>query len=154
MAIEINIPQRGIIELQHAVIDINGTLAVDGIAIEGIAEKLKLLSEQLSIHLLTAGTHGNLKELEQALGFPLHHAVLADEKMRYVQNLGPINVVAIGNGANDARMLRLAAIGIVVMTPEGISTKAWQGADIVVGNPANAIELLLKPKRLIATLRG
>jgi soluble P-type ATPase len=51
-------------------------------------------------------------------------------------------------------MLRLAAIGIVVMTPEGISTKAWQGADIVVGNPANAIELLLKPKRLIATLRG
>ena len=154
MAIEINIPQRGIIELQHAVFNINGTLAVDGIAIEGIAEQLKLLSEQLSIHLLTAGTHGNLKELEQALGFPLHYAVRGDEKMRYVQNLGPINVVAIGNSANDASMLRLAAIGIVVMTPEGISTKAWQGADIVVGSPTNAIELLLKPKRLISTLRG
>ncbi len=154
MAIEIDIPQRGIIELQHAVFDVNGTLAVDGIAIEGIAAQLKTLSEQLSIHLLTAGTHGNIKELEQTLGFPLHHVVRGDEKMRYVQNLGPINVVAVGNGTNDASMLRLAAIGVVVMTSEGISTKALQGADIIVSSPTKAIELLLKPKRLTATLRG
>lgn len=154
MAIEIDIPQRGKIELQHAVFDVNGTLAIDGTAIAGVADKLQILSQQLLIHLLASGVHGNPAELEQALGFPVHEIVHGDEKMRYVQNLGPINVIAFGNGANDASMLRLAAIGVVVLTPEGISTRAMQGADIVAYSPMYAIDLVLKPKRLIATLCG
>ena len=70
--IRLEIPQRGLIELHHAVFDINGTLAVDGIPIPGVVSLLKALAEHLSLHALTAGTHGNLTELEQALGLPLH----------------------------------------------------------------------------------
>ncbi len=61
--IRIDIPQRGIIELQHAVFDVNGTLAVDGIPIPGVVDRLKALGEHLSLHALTAGTHGNIAEL-------------------------------------------------------------------------------------------
>lgn len=154
MAIKIDIPQRGVIELQHAVFDVNGTLAVDGIAVPGTDERLKRLSEHLSIHLITSGTHGNLAELQRTLGFPVREIHRGDEKMRYVQNLGPANVVAFGNGVNDASMLRLSAIGIVVITPEGVATKIIQGADIISYGPLNAIDLILKPNRLIATLRG
>lgn len=152
--LRIDIPQRGILELQHAVFDVNGTLAVDGVASPEVATRLKQLSEHLSVHILTAGTHGNLPQLEQTLGFPLQIIGKGDEKMRYVQQLGPANVIAFGNGNNDVGMLRLAAIGVAVMTQEGIAIRALQGADIVVRSPLDALDLVLKPKRLIATLRG
>lgn len=154
MAIKLDIPQRGVIELEHAVFDVNGTIAVDGNAIPGVAERLKTISSQLSIHLITSGTHGGLPELEQTLGFPLHLILKGDEKMRYVQQLGPTSVIAFGNGVNDSNMLRLAAIGVAILTPEGVATKTLQGADIIVYGPTNALDLLLKPNRLIATLRG
>jgi soluble P-type ATPase len=154
VAIKIDIPQRGVIELRYAVFDVNGTLAVDGTAIAGTSERLKTLSEHLSIHLVSSGTHGNLATLEQTLGFPIHEIQRGDEKMRYVQNLGPANVIAFGNGVNDANMLRLATVGVVVITPEGTAVKTMQGADIIAYGPINAIDLLLKPNRLIATLRG
>jgi soluble P-type ATPase len=152
--LRIVIPQRGNIELRHAVFDINGTLAVDGIALPEVGERLQQLSAHLIIHLLTAGSHGHIAELEQNLGFPLHLVHTNDEKMRYVQQLGPASVVAIGNGANDSNMLRLATIGIVILTAEGISTRTLQSADILVKNPLDALDLLLKPQRLVATLRG
>lgn len=154
MAIRIDIPQRGVVELQHAVFDVNGTLAVDGIPIQGTGEKLKKLSEHITIHLITCGTHGNLAGMQDTLGFPIHEIHRGDEKMRYLQDLGPASVIAFGNGVNDASMLRLAAIGVVVVTPEGIATRTLQGADVVAAGPLQAIDLLLKPNRLIATLRG
>ncbi len=152
--IRIEIPQRGLFVLHHAVFDINGTLAVDGKPIPNVAAALTSLASLLSIHLLTAGTHGNLKELEEIFGFPLQIIGNGEEKAWYVQQLGPDKVVAFGNGANDAGMLRLAAIGIAVLATEGVAISALQAADILSHGPIDAIELLLTPKRLVATLRG
>jgi soluble P-type ATPase len=50
-------------------------------------------------------------------------------------------------------MLKAAAIGIAVVGTEGAATEAVFAADVVTNNIADAFELLLKPKRLIATLR-
>src|SRR6266436_1940598 len=152
--IRIDIPQRGIIELQHAVFDVNGTLAVDGIPIPGVVDRLKALGEHLSLHVLTAGTHGNIAELERVLGFPLHIITTGEEKLYYVEQLGPASVIAFGNGMNDVGMLRLAAIGVAILAGEGVASGALQAADVLVSGPLEAIELLLQPKRLIATLRG
>ena len=152
--IRIEIPQRGIIELQHAVFDINGTLAIDGMPIPGAADRLKALSELLSVHALTAGTHGNIAELERTLGFPLHIIATGEDKLRYVEQLGPASVIAFGNGMNDIGMLRLAAIGVAILAGEGLAIGALQAADVLALGPVDAIDLVLKPKRLIATLRG
>ncbi len=154
LAIQLDIPQRGMIELQHAVFDINGTLAIDGMVLPGVDDRLKSLSRQLTVHLITAGTHGNIQEIEQRLGFPVRVINRGDEKMRYVQQLGPSRVVAFGNGANDVGMLRLATLGIAVMTSEGVAPRTLQAADILVHGPLDALDLFLYPKRLIATLRG
>lgn len=152
--IRIDIPQKGIIELQHAVFDVNGTLAVDGWPIPGVVERLKALGEHLSLHALTAGTHGNLAELEQEMGLPLHIIVTGEEKMRYVEQLGPAQVIAFGNGMNDVGMLRLAAIGVAILAGEGMAIGAVQAADVLALGPIDAIDLVLNPKRLVATLRG
>jgi soluble P-type ATPase len=151
--IRIDIPNRGMIELQHAVFDVNGTLAIDGVPIPGVVNRLKALATQLSIHALTAGTHGNLETLEKAFGFPLQIISTGEDKANYVQKLGPSSVIAIGNGANDAAMLRLAAIGVAVLASEGLAISALQAADVLALGPIDAIELVLNPKRLVATLR-
>lgn len=151
--IQIDIPQRGILALEHAVFDINGTLAVDGDVVAGVTERLLALGELLSIHALTAGSHGNLKEIERTLGIPLKRISTGEEKYQFVQQLGPSKVVAIGNGMNDVGMLRVAALGIAVLGGEGAATMAWQAADVLAIGPLDAIDLLLQPKRLIATLR-
>ena len=152
--IRIEIPQRGVFELQHAVFDVNGTLAVDGKPIPGVAAGLKSLATFLTVHALTAGTHGNVTELERSLGMPLEIIRTGEDKARFVQQLGPDNVIAFGNGSNDAAMLRLAAIGIAVLSAEGVSIMALQAADVLACGPIDAIDLVLNPKRLIATLRG
>ena len=152
--IRLEIPQRGIIELRHAVFDVNGTLAVDGLPIPGVVDRLKALGEHLSLHALTAGTHGNIAELERVLGFPLIIIVSGEEKLRYVEQLGPAHVIAFGNGMNDVGMLRLAVIGVVVLAGEGAAIGALQAADVLALGPVDAIDLVLNPKRLVATLRG
>jgi soluble P-type ATPase len=152
--IRLDIPQSGIIELQHAVFDINGTLAVDGIPIPGVVNRLHVLAEQLSLYALTAGTHGNIAELERRFGFPLHMIATGEDKLRFVEQLGPAGVIAFGNGRNDVAMLRVAAIGVAILAREGVAIEALQAADILALGPVDAIELVLKPKRLIATLRG
>lgn len=152
--IRIDIPGRGVIKLTNAVFDVNGTIAVDGILIEGVVEHLQGLREHLSISILTAGTHGNLAEIEQGLGIPLHIISTGEDKARFVQQLGPEHVIAFGNGSNDAAMLRLAAIGIAVFATEGVSIQALQAADALARGPIDAIDLVLNPKRLIATLRA
>ena len=152
--IGIDIPHRGIIELQHAVFDVNGTLAVDGMLVPGVVDRLHILGKQLTLHALTAGTHGNIAELERAVGFPFHIITTGEEKLRYVEQLGPASVIAFGNGMNDVGMLRLAAIGVAIVAGEGVAIGALQAADVLALGPVDAIDLVLHPKRLIATLRG
>jgi len=56
-------------------------------------------------------------------------------------------------GHSDAKMLRAAKVGIVVCLKEGCSVEALKAAKILVRSPIDAIDLLLNPKRLTATLR-
>ncbi len=67
--------------------------------------------------------------------------------------LGAATVVAIGQGANDAGMLGTAALGICVLSPEGTAVVTLMGADLVVANIYEALEILEKPLRIVATLR-
>ena len=57
------------------------------------------------------------------------------------------------SGANDAKMLKAAAIGIAVLGDEGLAVEALQAADIFVHGPLEAFGLLEFPSRLVATRR-
>lgn len=151
--IHLDIPQRGSVDLQHAVFDVNGTLAVDGFVIPEAASRLRILGRYLFIHVLTAGTQGDLAQIEHELGFSIQLMESGEQKRCYVEQLGAAHVIAFGNGETDAGMLQAAAIGVAVLTEEGVAIRALQSADVLVQGPVHAIDLLLKPKRLIATLR-
>lgn len=152
----IDIPGRGQLQLEHLVLDVNGTLAVDGVLIDGIAAGLERLKGSLEIHLLTADTHGRQAQLDQELDLTavrIPPGGEAEAKAAFVQELGPEQVLAIGQGANDAGMLREAAIGVAVMSPEGTSVDALNAADLVVPDILLGLALLENPVRLKASLR-
>jgi soluble P-type ATPase len=67
--------------------------------------------------------------------------------------LGRDRCAVIGNGANDVLALEAAAIGFAVLGPEGASAAALRVADIVCASAADALDLLLDPEALAATLR-
>ncbi len=154
--IELNIPGRGTLQLEHLVCDVNGTLAVDGELPEGLARTLKALRDRLSIHLLTADTHGRQAIIDRQLGLQAVRIQPGDEsgqKASYIRQLGAELVVAIGQGANDAAMLKTAALGICVLSVEGAAVETLLAADIVSNNIFDALALLENPVRIVATLR-
>jgi len=154
--IELNIPGRGLVKLQHLVCDVNGTLAVDGQLPENVKYRLNALRDRLTLHLLTADTHGRQDIIDQQLNLKavrIQPGKETEQKAKYVQQLGPETVVAIGQGANDAGMLQAAALGICVLSPEGTAVETLLGAKLVVANIQEALEILEKPLRIVATLR-
>jgi hypothetical protein len=55
--------------------------------------------------------------------------------------------------ANDSAMLQRCALGILVIGPEGSAVEALLKAKVIVPDICSALDLLLYPKRLMATLR-
>ena len=154
--IELNIPGRGVVQLQHLVCDVNGTLAVDGQLPEGVKERLSVLRDRLTLHLLTADTHGKQDIIDQQLNLiavRIQPGNEDEQKVKYVQQLGAETVVAIGQGANDAGMLQVAALGICVLSREGAAVKTLLGADLVIADIYEALDILVKPLRIVSTLR-
>lgn len=154
--IELNVPGVGTIQLNHLVCDVNGTLAVDGVLYEGLPRLLGILQDRLAIHLLTADTHGKQSTIDQQLNLKavrIQPGKEAEQKAEYVRQLNPAQVAAIGQGANDAAMMKAAAIGIGILSAEGIAGESLLAADIVVPDIYTALELLEKPLRIVATLR-
>jgi len=127
-----------------------------GNLLDGVAEKLHQLGDCYKIFLLTADMHGNGKSISNDHNMTLIRIESNNEafsKGEFINELGPGDVVAIGAGSNDSMMLELAALGIAVLGPEGLSTSAMNAADIVVPSILAALDLLLFPNRLTATLR-
>jgi P-type E1-E2 ATPase len=154
--IELNVPGRGVILLDHLVSDVNGTLALDGQLIDGVARELGVLRDRLTLHLVTSDTSGRQAEIDRKLGVEavrISPGGEAEAKAAYVRKLGAERVVAIGQGANDASMLREAALGICVLSPEGVAVEAINAADVVAPGILDALFLLEHPLRLVATLR-
>jgi soluble P-type ATPase len=157
------IPNGETLELEHLVCDINGTLAEDGTLLDGVAGRIARLSADLHVHLLTADTHGTLPILTEELraacvgaGVPgpeWLHVSTGDEKERYVRQLGVSRVVAVGNGANDVKMMSAVALSIGVIDSEGAYGPALRVAQVIARSALEALDLLLYPDRLIATIR-
>ena len=155
--IEVKVPGYKIVKLNYLVLDYNGTLSCDGEVIQGVKKRLSTLSEQLSVHVITADTFGKvesrLKDVPCKITvLPLENQDLA--KLEYIKKLGADRTVCIGNGRNDRLMLKAAALGIAVVLEEGAAVETVMDADVVFTSINSALDLLSNPLRLTATLRS
>ncbi len=154
--LHLDIPGRNPLSLDHLVLDYNGTLARDGRLIEGVVPRLEQLGEIIRIHVVTADTFGTVAGELGAL--PLTLTILEPEhqdrrKATYVHQLDARTVAAVGNGRNDAAMLGDAALGLAVIQEEGAAPATLAVADAVFTHINHALDALLHPRRLVATLR-
>lgn len=159
--IELDIPNYGRLELEHLVLDYNGTIARDGELMPGVADRLRALADLIKVTVLTADTHGTVRDKLAEL--PVTVAVLAADatpplpedqaKRDHLHQLGPQRCVFMGNGRNDHLALRVAALGVALVQAEGASPLSLMAADVVAPGIDAALDLLLHPSRLVATLR-
>ena len=153
--LNIQIPGREELILSNLILDYNGTIAEDGEITESIRPRLAELAKNLSIYVITADTHGTAaKKCEglalQVLTYPTTEVgrLKADEARKLSGG-----VVTIGNGYNDIQMSDVADLSICVIGREGCCGALLMHCDVVVTSIDDALDLLLKPGRLRATLR-
>ncbi|MFO7817361.1 MAG: HAD family hydrolase [Thermodesulfobacteriota bacterium] len=155
--LKFEIPGGPNLELKNLILDYNGTIAIDGEIIPGVLDAISRLGNNLKIHILTADTHGTVREKfgsEQIRIQIISFKNQAERKLEYINSLGKNECSCIGNGRNDCLMLKEAGLGIAVIQNEGCSFIAAQNADILVSDILDAFNLLSNPQRLVATLRN
>ncbi len=155
--IELTIPGRGKIEIKNIVFDVNGTIALDGEITNSVKKRLQEMARKASVYILTADTYGTIENQIHGRGLNVHKVTPPNEaakKEEFVKQIGELKTLALGNGENDALMLKRAALGICVIDAEGASAQAIANADIVVLGTDNALGLIENPKRMFATLRS
>ena len=158
MSLNLDIPGGKTLELQGVLCDMNGTLTIDGQLSREVGESLQKVAARLKVYVMTADTFGTARKMFSSL--PVELVGMPDEipgaiaKRDFLEKLGAKTHAAIGNGYNDHLMLQESALGICILSSEGAHALSLAAADLIVTNPIDALNLFLKPQRLIAGLRN
>ena len=154
--ISVEIPGFGDIEIKNLVLDYNGTLATNGFLQDGMREIIDALAKSIKIYVITADTFGNVESELKNLPIEVIKLTGSDErreKLELIEKLGPKVTVAMGNGNNEAFMLKASIVGICIMGQEGCSKSALDSSNLAIVNIKSALELLISSDRQKATLR-
>jgi soluble P-type ATPase len=158
--ITIDIPGFGKLQINAILSDYTGTLSFSGKLVPGIKDRLRRLAELVDIHVVTADSFGTAEE--ELNGLPLVCRKLKGEKedvqkAHYAVELNPRYVASFGNGNNDRLHMKVVkgagGLAIAVENGEGCALEAILNANVLVVGAVNALDLLLEPTRLRATLR-
>ncbi|NWH06908.1 HAD family hydrolase [Desulfobacter latus] len=153
----IEIPGTGPVNIQNVMFDYNGTIATDGRLIDGVGPTMNRLGHQLNFHVVTADTFGSV---QAQLGEVNANVVLISnqkqdqKKLDVLTSIGADTTMAVGNGVNDALMLKHARLGVAVLGEEGAALPALISADVLVRHILDVFAFFENPNRLIATLRN
>jgi soluble P-type ATPase len=151
--IHVEIPGGEPLMLTQLLLDFTGTLSCDGLLLPGLAQRLKLLGQKLRITVLTADTFGTAAKQLEGLPVQLHFIQTGQDKADFLAGLNSSETAAVGNGRNDVAMVRGAALGIAVIGPEGCAGELVAAAKVVCHDILAAMDLLLNPLKIKATLR-
>lgn len=151
------IPNEEVVAIEHVILDFNGTLAADGKLISGVVPRVEALSSLVTVHVITADTNASARS--ELASLPCTLKIIGRDKqdqakLEYARSLGLGKVLAIGNGRNDGLLLKNAAMGICLIQQEGAAVASMLAAEIVCVDIKDALDLLLQPHRLVATMRN
>lgn len=154
---KIDIPGRAPFEIKNIVFDYNGTIAIDGQLIDGVAQQINALADAFNFYVITADTYGSVEKELRDVRCEVVKIAQSDQdisKLNFVTELGCESILAVGNGRNDTLMLKQVILGIGVLQEEGICTETLLNSDIVVKSVLDVFGFLSNVNSLIATLRN
>ena len=140
--------------------DYTGTLSCRGKLTPGVKPRLLRLQKLVDVKIVTADTYGTAAQ--QLKGIEAPHFLKRKsgqdiEKRDFAKKFDLRHVAAFGNGNNDRLLLaavkKAGGIAIAVDNGEGCALDALLAANIFISGAANALDLLLEPRALKATLR-
>lgn len=101
----INIPGHSRLDIEHLVLDYNGTIAFDGQLIANVGDLINRLSESVSVHVITADTFGSV-----------------------IKSLAGVNckIHVISEGGQDKSKLAY----ILSLEKENSGNRKWQSDDV------------------------
>jgi len=139
------------------ILDFNGTIAVDGKLINGVAEKINNLSTLLNFVIVTADTYGTVEK--ELIGVNCKIVNLSNSKefqskLDVLISLGKGQTICVGNGFNDRIVLKECVLGISVLQEEGLSMEALIASDFVCKSIIDVFSCIKNPDRIKATLRS
>lgn len=149
-------PGQTNLEIEFILIDLEGTLAIDGRVHPKTKDKINLLSRKLKFYIFTTGERARAEERLRKVKaeiISLSGENISKQKLDLLHQLGHEKVAAIGNGADDAQMIDKAGFGICVIGKEAAAGETLRRADLIVTDILDALDFLLKPLRQKATLR-
>ncbi len=150
-----DIPGAGTLELKTLILDLNGTLTVRGEIVSGVKERLITL-KNLGYRILffTGNTRGNADEIAKSLGgIEWIQASDGVGKRDHALRFDPATCVSIGNGLIDLELMKTVKLRIVTLQAEGVHVQTLLNSDIVTPSIVDALDLLIDPQILVATLR-
>jgi P-type E1-E2 ATPase len=149
-----NIPPNKKIEINTIILDLNGTLSVNGKIPLGVKNRLnKLKKLGFKIILFTGDQRGTASKICKKLGIDYKITFTGKDKEKEILKLNPNTCASIGNGKIDIGTFKHAKLSILTLQAEGISTKALPYTDILVLSIVDALDLFLNKDSLCATLR-
>lgn len=148
------IPQVWEIDITTIVLDLNGTLAVQWVVVDGVEDRInKLKTLGFSIILFTGDQRGNASLLCKELGIECSYASSHEEKEKLFLELDVDHTAAIGNARIDNGTFRHAKLSIATLQAEGIHTGILPYIDIIVPSILDALDLFIDWDSLKATMR-
>ncbi len=148
------VPGVGEIELNTIVLDLNGTLSVNGVIPDGVKERIdKLKQLGFSIVLFSGDQRGTAGAICKDLQIQLIRCGTSIEKEIAMDQLPGDKTVAIGNARIDIGTFKKAKIRIATLQNEGIHREILDYVDVIVPSINAAFDLLIDTDSFCATMR-
>jgi P-type E1-E2 ATPase len=143
-----------IITLSTILLDLNGTLSVNGKIVKGSKERIKKLKKMgFQLVMLSGDSRGNAKKIAKELGIECIITKSSKEKKKAIKQFNRKECIAIGNARIDIGMLKHAKISMLTLQIEGIHTGAIKYADIIVPSILDAFDIFIKPHNFRSTMK-
>jgi P-type E1-E2 ATPase len=149
-----NVPFGESFEIETIVLDLNGTLSVNGIipkGVKGVISQLK--KEGFKVILFTGDQRRTAGALSKKLGIEYRVTLTSRDKESEMRKLDTEKCAAIGNARIDRGTFKHARISILTLQAEGIHASMINQVDIIVPTINDALRLFLNKDSLCATLR-
>ncbi len=148
------VPEVGEIEIKTIVLDLNGTLSVNGEIPEGLNERLaKLKTLDISVVLFTGDQRGTAADLCKEYGIDFIRTKSGVEKEEAMKKYDPETTAAIGNARIDIGTFKHAKVSVATLQSEGIHAEILKYVDVIVPSIKDALDFFIDTDTFCATMR-
>ena len=141
--------------LNKIILDLNGTLTVNGEIVKGVKERIKKLQKIGSEwFILTGDGRGNANKISRELNLKCLIANSSKEKAKFIKSLNSKECITIGNARIDIGMFKNSKIRILTLQAEGIHTGALPYVDIIVPSINDALDLFIDKNCFLSTMKA